>query len=135
MLPGLLPRPLHRPRSAPACARELLGLRGWRVDLALRRIEVVEVRYDAGRFGSGYKDWPKSDANVRTVPMAEPDADAMARRLEGCGLDELVFRPGVADRRPAWGTPRLSVGNYRRVYRLARPGSSCPTWTRTELNG
>ncbi|MGH2815799.1 MAG: phage integrase central domain-containing protein, partial [Actinomycetota bacterium] len=44
---------------------ELLGLRARRVDLDARRIEVVDVRYDAGRFGSGYKDRPKSDASVR----------------------------------------------------------------------
>jgi integrase len=39
---------------------ELLGLRARRVDLERRRIEVVEVRYDAGRFGSGYKDRPNT---------------------------------------------------------------------------
>ena len=46
---------------------ELLGLRARRVDQAARRIEVVEVRYDAGRFGSGYKDRPKSDASIRRL--------------------------------------------------------------------
>jgi integrase len=51
---------------------ELLGLRARRVDLEARRIEVVDVRYDAGRFGSGYKDRPKSDASIRALPMAEP---------------------------------------------------------------
>ena len=64
---------------------ELLGLRARRVDLDARRIEVVDVRYDAGRFGSGYKDRPKSDASIRAVPMAEPVAAAIARRLNGCG--------------------------------------------------
>lgn len=81
---------------------ELLGLRARRVDLDARRIEVVDVRYDAGRFGSGYKDRPKSDASIRAVPMAEPVAAAMARRLDGCGRDELVFcGPGGSN-----GVPR-----------------------------
>jgi integrase len=84
---------------------ELLGLRARRVDLDARRIEVVDVRYDPGRFGSGYKDRPKSDASIRAVPMAEPVAAAMARRLDGCGRDELVFcGPGGSNRVPRWGT-------------------------------
>jgi integrase len=99
---------------------ELLGLRARRVDLDARRIEVVDVRYDAGRFGSGYKDRPKSDASIRAVPMAEPVAAAMARRLDGCGRDELVFcGPGGSNGVPRGARSRLSVGNYRRVYRLA----------------
>jgi integrase len=48
---------------------ELLGLRARRVDLDARRIEVVDVRYDAGRFGRGFKAEPNSPANVRVVPM------------------------------------------------------------------
>jgi integrase len=39
---------------------ELLGLRARRVDLAARRLEVPEVRSEAGRFGRGYKPRPKS---------------------------------------------------------------------------
>src|SRR4029453_17287695 len=60
---------------------ELLGLRASRVKLEQQRIEVVEVRYDAGRFGAGYKDRPKSDASIRPVPLAGPVAEALARRL------------------------------------------------------
>jgi hypothetical protein len=92
----------------------------------------VEPAYDAGRFGSGYKDRPKSDASIRPLPMAEPVALAMARRLEGCGRDELVLcGPGGSNGVPRGARSRLSVGNYRRVYRLAVPGPSCPSWTRT----
>lgn len=40
-------------------AGELLGLRAHRVDLTTRRLEVLEVRYEAGKFGRGYKDRPK----------------------------------------------------------------------------
>jgi integrase len=106
---------------------ELLGLRARRVDLDARRIEVVDVRYDAGRFGSGYKDRPKSDASIRAVPMAEPVAAAMARRLDGCGRDELVFcGPGGSNSIPRGTRSRLSVGNYRRVYRLAVARAELP---------
>ena len=48
----------------------VVGIDPQRVDLALQRLEVVEVRYDAGRFGSGYKARPKSDTSIRPVPMA-----------------------------------------------------------------
>jgi integrase len=40
---------------------ELLGLRR-RVFPELRRIEVIEVRHEAGRFGRGFKAEPKSPA-------------------------------------------------------------------------
>jgi integrase len=111
---------------------ELLGLRARRVDLAAGRIEVVDVRYDAGRFGSGYKDRPKSDASIRAVPMAEPVAAAMARRLEGCGREELVF----CGRAPATASPAVSAPGCRSGTTGAPtgwrwPGPSCPSWTRT----
>jgi integrase len=97
------------------------------VELAVWRIEVVDVRYDAGRFGSGYKDRPKSDASIRAVPMAEPVAAAIARRLDGCGRDELVFcGPGGSNGVPRGVRSRLSVGNYRRVYRLAVARAEVP---------
>jgi integrase len=87
----------------------------------------VDVRYDAGRFGSGYKDRPKSDSSVRAVAMAEPVAEAMARRLDGCGGDELVFcGPGGSNGVPRGVRSRLSVGNYRRVYRLAVARAELP---------
>ncbi len=48
-------------------AGELLGLRARRVDLDRRQLEVLEVRYDAGRFGSGYKNRPKSPSSIRVA--------------------------------------------------------------------
>ena len=93
------------------------GLRARRVDLARLRIEVVEVRYDAGKFGSGYTDRPKSDASIRPVPMAPPVVEAVCRRLEGCPPDGLVFcGPGGSLGVPRGVRSNLSVGNYRRVY-------------------
>jgi integrase len=104
---------------------ELLGLRARRVDLARRRIEVVDVRYDAGCFGGGYKDRPKSDASIRPVPVGGAVAAALARRLDGCPPDGLVFcGPGGGNRVPRGTRSELSVGNYRRVYdrTVARAG-------------
>jgi integrase len=99
---------------------ELLGLRGRRVDLALGRLEVVEVRYDAGRFGSGYKARPKSDTSIRPVPMAGLVVEAVRRRLEGCPPDGLVFcGPGGSQGVKRGVRSQLSVRNYRRAYRLA----------------
>jgi integrase len=51
-------------------AGELCGLRAARVDLGHRRLEVATVRYDAGRFGRGYKPRPKSTAGIRSIPLA-----------------------------------------------------------------
>jgi integrase len=96
---------------------ELLGLRARRVDLERRRIEVVEVRYDAGKFGSGYKDRPKSDVSIRLVPLAGPVAEALARRLDGCLPDGLVFcGPGGGNEVPRGTRTKLSIGGYRRIY-------------------
>jgi hypothetical protein len=52
--------------------------------------------------------------------MAEPVATAVARHLVGCGPSELVFcGPGDSNGIPRGARSRLSIGNYRRVYRLA----------------
>jgi integrase len=97
---------------------ELLGLRPRRVDLERRRIEVVDVRYDAGKFGAGYKNRPKSDASIRVVPIAWPVAEAISRQLVGCPPDGLVFcGPGGSHGVARGARSRLSVGNYRRVYK------------------
>jgi hypothetical protein len=104
----------------------VLGPRARRIDLAAGRIEVVDVRYDAGRLGSGYKDRPKSDASIRALRMAEPVAIAIAW-LQGCDRDELGFcGPGGSNGIPRGTRSRLSVGNYRRVYRLAVARAELP---------
>ena len=64
-------------------AGELCGLRRERVRLRERRLEVVTVRYDAGRFGRGYKHRPKSTAGIRVVPLAGAVAEVLARYLPG----------------------------------------------------
>jgi integrase len=100
---------------------ELLGLRRRRVYPELRRIEVLEVRYEAGRFGRGFKAEPKSPASVRVVPMCEQVRQAIARQLPaGAQLDELVFPgPGGSNGIPRGARTPLSTHNLRRVYRAA----------------
>ena len=61
-------------------AGELCGLRGARVDLGRRRLEVATVRYDAGRFGRGYKPRPKSTAGIRSIPLAALVVEELRRR-------------------------------------------------------
>jgi integrase len=99
---------------------ELLGLRR-RVFPELRRIEVIEVRYEAGRFGRGFKAEPKSLASVRVVPMCEQVRQAIGRRLPtGARPDDLVFPgPGGSNGIPRGARTPLSTHNLRRVYQAA----------------
>ncbi len=121
-------------------AGELLGLRAFRVDLDRRQLEVLEVRYDAGRFGSGYKDRPKSPAGIRVVPLAAPVAAAVARRLPpDRDPDGLVFTgPGGSNGMPRGGRSALSRHGLLRVYkhalvRVADPVASLPYMPRRVL--
>jgi integrase len=100
---------------------ELLGLRARRVDLAARRLEVVEVRYEAGRFGRGYKPRPKSATSIRAIPLAGQVAEAIARQLPaGSPPDTLVFTgPGGGNRVAAGTRTALSRENLRRAYHAA----------------
>jgi integrase len=103
---------------------ELAGLRRRRVHLG-RELPVVEVgptRYEAGRFGSGFKPRPKSDAGIRQVPLAPLVVEAIRRQLPpGSDPDDLVFTgpggggPGV----PRGTRTVLSRNNLRRTYQGA----------------
>jgi integrase len=99
---------------------ELLGLRR-RVFPELRHIEVIEVRYEAGRFGRGFKAEPKSPASVRVMPMCEQVRQAIGRQLPaGARPDELVFPgPGGSNGIPRGARAPLSTHNLRRVYQAA----------------
>jgi integrase len=110
-------------------AGELLGLRADRVDLEARRLEVVSVRYDAGKFGRGYKNRPKTRASIRPVPLAAPVAEAIARQLAAAGgRRALVFAgPGGGNGVPAGTRTALSRYNLRRAYRDAVARISNPT--------
>jgi integrase len=100
---------------------ELLGLRRRRVFPELGRIEVIEVRYEAGRFGRGFKAEPKSLASVRVVPMCDQVREAIGRQLAGGARPEDLVLPGPGGSN---GIPRgarapLSTTNWRRVYKAA----------------
>jgi integrase len=121
-------------------AGELLGLRAQRVDLGRRQLEVLEVRYDAGRFGSGYKNRPKSPASIRVLPLAGPVAEAIARQLPPTGNpDALVFAgPGGSNRLPRGARSAMSRHGLLRVYkhallRVADPVASLPYTPRRVL--
>src|SRR4029450_7606498 len=98
----------------------LLGLRARRGGPGRGRREVVEIRYDAGRFGSGYKARPKSDTSIRPVPMAGLVVEAVRPPLGGRPPAGLVFGgPGGGHGFRRGDRSPLSVRNYRRAYRLA----------------
>ena len=108
---------------------ELARLRRRRVHLDRRLpvLQVVDTRCQAGRFGSGFKPRPKSDAGIRPVPLAPLVVEAIRRRLPpGNDPEELVFTgpgggPGRGD---GPGVPRgtrtvLSRHNLHRTYQGA----------------
>jgi hypothetical protein len=81
---------------------------------------VVDIRYQAGRFGSGFKPQPKSDAGIRELPLA-PEVVAAIRRQFPPGNDpgDLVFT-GPGGGVVARGTRTLlSRHNFHRTYRAA----------------
>jgi integrase len=102
---------------------ELAGLRRRRVHLG-RELPVLEVgptRYEAGRFGSGFKPRPKSDAGIRQVPLAPLVVEAIHRQLPpGSDPDDLVFTgPGGGPGVPRGTRTVLSRNNLRRTYHNA----------------
>jgi integrase len=108
---------------------ELAGLRRRRVHLD-RPIPVLEVgptRYQAGRFGNGFKPRPKSDAGIRPVPLAPLVIDAIRRQLPpGSDPEDLVFTGpgGGPGQRGGPSVPRgsrtvLSRHNLHRTYQSA----------------
>jgi integrase len=102
---------------------EFAGLRFHRVhlDRAVPVLQVVDTRYQAGRFGSGFKPRPKSDAGFREVPLAPLVVEAIRRQLPaGAGPDALVFTgPGGGNGVPAGTRTILSRHSFRRLYQSA----------------
>jgi len=84
-------------------------------------VQVVDTRYQAGRFGSGFKPRPKSRASVREIPLARQVAEAIRRQLPlGAGPDTLVFTgPGGGSGVKAGTRTVLSRDNFRRTYHAA----------------
>jgi integrase len=98
---------------------ELAGLRRRRVHLSgeLPVLEVGPTRYEAGRFGSGFKPRPKSDAGIRQVPLAPLVVEAIRRQLPpGSDPDALVFTgPGGGAGVPRGTRTVLSRHNLHRT--------------------
>jgi integrase len=115
---------------------EFAGLRRNRVHLAreIPVLQVAPIRYQAGKFGSGFKSHPKSPAGIRPVPLA-PQVVAAIRRQLPAGSDpgDLVFTVPGTDRLP------LSRHLVKHVYqkaavRLADPARELPSTVRRVLN-
>src|SRR5215211_2775036 len=100
-------------------------------------VQVVDIRYQACRFGSGFKPQPKSDAGIREIPLAPEVVAAIRRQLPpGTDPEDLVFT-GPGGGVVARGTRTvLSRHNFRRTYhsaltKLADPATQLrPTATR-----
>jgi integrase len=102
---------------------ELAGLRRRRVhlDRPMPVLEVGSTRYQAGRFGSGFKPRPKSDAGIRELPLAPPVVEAIHRQLPPRpDPDALVFTgPGGGNGVPSGTRTTLSRHGFRRLYQTA----------------
>jgi integrase len=108
---------------------ELAGLRRRRIhlDRSPPVVQVVDIRYQAGRFGSGFKPRPKSDAGIRPVPLASLIVEAIRRQLPpGSDPEDLVFTgPGGGPGRggepsvPRGARTVLSRHNLHRTYQGA----------------
>jgi integrase len=110
-----------RARASASRTGRRRRLRRRRVYPELRRIEVIEVRYEAGRFGRGFKAEPKSPASVRVVPMCEQVRQAIGRQLPADARPEnLVFPgPGGSNGIRQGARAPQSTHNLRRVYQAA----------------
>jgi integrase len=102
---------------------EFAGLRRRRLQLERTPpvLQVVDVRYQAGRYGSGFKPRPKSDAGIREVPLAPLVVEAICSQLPpGAGPDVLVFAgPGGGNYVAAGTRTVLSRHGVRRMYQTA----------------
>lgn len=92
------------------------------------RLEVVDVCYDAGKFGRATATAPKTRSSIRAVPRAPTVAKAVAAKLAGCPPGGRVFcGPGGSHGVPRGGRSRLSTGNSGGP--TARPSS----WPRSPV--
>jgi integrase len=102
---------------------EFAGLHKRRVllDRAAPVVQVVDTRYQAGRFGSGFKPRPKSRASVREIPLTRQVVEAIRRQLPpSASPDTLVFAgPGGGNSVQAGTRTVLSRDNFRRIYHAA----------------
>jgi hypothetical protein len=99
-------------------------------------LQVVDTRYQAGRFGSGFKPRPKSDAGIREIPLAPLVVEAIRRQLPPQpAADDLVFTgPGGGNGVPAGTRTTLSRHGFRRLYQTATHRAQ-PTWRTCSFAG
>jgi integrase len=105
---------------------EFAGLRRNRVHLARDTpvLQVAPIRYQAGKFGSGFKSRPKSPAGIRPVPLAPQVVDAIRRQLPaGSDPSDLVFTV------PIPGPDRVPLSRHlvKHVYQKAAVRLTDPT--------
>jgi integrase len=102
---------------------EFAGLRVRRVhlDRAIPVLQVVDTRYQAGRFGSGFKPRPKSDAGIREIPLAPLVVEAIGRQLPPeADSNALVFAgPGGGNGVPVGTRTILSRHGFHGLYQHA----------------
>jgi integrase len=102
---------------------EFAGLRVRRVhlDRKIPVLQVVDTRYQAGRFGSGFKPRPKSDAGIRELPLPPLVVEAIRRQLPpDADSNALVFAgPGGGNGVPVGTRTILSRHGFRRLYQSA----------------
>jgi integrase len=101
---------------------EFAGLRLRRVhlDRAIPVLQVVDTRYQAGRFGSGFKPRPESDTGIREVPLASLVVEAIRRQYRPSPTpDALGFTgPGGGNGVPFGTRTTLSRHGFR-LYQTA----------------
>jgi integrase len=80
-----------------------------------------DASYQAGRFGSGFKPRPKSNASIRPVPLAPLVVEAIRRQLPpGSDPEALVFTGPGGGAAVSRGTRTvLSRHNFWRTYQAA----------------
>src|SRR4029453_14423642 len=104
-------------------AGELCGLRGARVDLRRRRLEVATVRYDAGRFGGGYKPRPRTPP-ARPLGSRQKTSSQEPRRHPQHPPGRRGGRGAAAP--PAGGTVLAAVPGRIPLPPAPRLPASCP---------
>jgi integrase len=115
---------------------EFAGLRRRRVQLEreVPVLQVAPIRYQAGKFGSGFKSRPKSPAAVRPVPLAPQVVAAIRRQLpSGSDPGDLVFTIPGTNHAP------LSRHRVKHVYQkaagqLTDPARELPSTVRRVLD-
>src|SRR5215204_4924589 len=110
---------LRQPRQLRAAARTSSTRR--LTTVSTKAGQLHDVRYQAGRYGSGFKPRPKSDAGIREVPLAPLVVEAICGQLPpGADANVLVFAgPGGGNYVAAGTRTVLSRHGLRRMYQTA----------------